>query len=216
MQQHPVLTARCRLEVLRNLSLLHDYAHYIVTNRRSKKKRIKAVPRKITLRFEDDSSSCFGVPKGLNKAEQAGGLPSNTLMLVAAYNQVTPAAFKQLLADLDCLDQRHTAPMVLKVITSSTGNIRQSTASSTGSDQHTTATVDVPAAATAGTAVSVDGTLGCFSSAHELIEAAKALLQQQLVHVVMEGTSSSPALYFLPTKQGFCRRVPAASGNDRT
>jgi hypothetical protein len=44
----------------------------------------------------------------------------------------------------------------------------------------------------------------------QLIAAVAPLLQQSLVHVVMEGSAASPALYFIPTKVGFRRRLPRA------
>jgi hypothetical protein len=140
IQQHATVAARSRLESLRNLSLLHVYAHFIVTARTYKvKRRNRKVPKKLTLNFADvDSSACnLTVPKGLNKAEQSGGLPSHTLMLVASYDQITLPALQQLLVDLDCLDQQHAAPMVLKLLTARSIPL-PAAAAATGSTAETT------------------------------------------------------------------------------
>jgi hypothetical protein len=258
IHQHATVAARSRLESLRNLSLLHVYAHFIVTARTYKvKRRNRKVPKKLTLNFADvDSSACnFIVPKGLNKAEQSGGLPSHTLMLVACYDQITLLALQQLLVDLDCLDQQHAAPMVLKLLTMRSTPLPA--AAAPGSTAETTlakpAAAQVPLAAAAAAAHSYPPTScqegdstsavqsrtfgqtpgppsqlhlrtaaaaahapsnsleGAAGSVEELIAAVAPLLQQRLVHVVMEGGAASPALYFIPTKQGFHRRVPAAA-----
>eukprot|EP00775_Hariotina_reticulata_P011743 gene11743-11888_t len=109
---------RSRLEKLRNLSLMHDFAHHIVTfsQRKTRKERMKAIPKTVTLKFGDGTTTSFTVPKQLTKAEQQGGLPNSTLMLVTGHDQISEDAFQELLSDLDCLDQHHTASMVLKVL----------------------------------------------------------------------------------------------------
>jgi hypothetical protein len=254
IQQHAAVAARSRLESLRNLSLLYVYAQFIVTARTYKvKRRNRKVPKKLTLNFADvDSSACnFTVPKGLNKAEQSGGLPSLTLMLVACYDQITLPALRQLLADVDCLDQQHAAPMVLKLLTTRS-TPTAAAAATTDSTLAEAAALKVPAAAAAATAhsqpasfqeggssdavhdrsqtpggaasqhhptaaaaahpsSSLSSTEAAASSVEELIAAVAPLLQQRLVHVVMEGGAASPALYFIPTKRGFHRRVPAGA-----
>jgi hypothetical protein len=237
------VAARCRLESLRNLSLLHVYAHFIVTARTYKvKRRNRKVPKKITLNFTDidGSSANFTVPRALNKTESSGGLPSHTLMLVACYDQVTLPALQQLLIDLDCLDQQHAAPMVLKLLTtqsspaaavavaaaaaarstheakppsspadggSRAGAADYSNLAATPGHQASTA----PTAAAAAAAMSLPRSSLAASSVEELIAAVAPMLQHRLVHMVLEGSAGSPALYFIPTKRGFHRRVPAAA-----
>lgn len=210
IMQHPSCIRRCRLEALRNLSLQHDYAHYIVTTRCTKRERVKAVPRKVALRFEDSSSTTIAVPKSLTAAEKIGGLPSNTLMLVSAFHQLTVTAFQQLLADIDCLDQHHSAPMVLKVTTAACQHSSSNTSSKLDS-KHTldkaSNSIQTAAKGQAEAAAAVH-TYNHASSPQQLIDAAVPLLRHTLQHVVMEGTATSAALYFIPTKQGFYRRVP--------
>jgi hypothetical protein len=242
-QQHATVAARSRLESLRNLSLLHVYAHFIVTARTYKVKRCnRKVPKKLTLNFTDvDSSHCnFTVPKGLDKAEQTGGLPSHTLMLVACYDQITLPALRQLLADLDCLDQQHAAPMVLKLLTTRStppaaaaapaaaavdvaaaaagrsppsSFLEDSSKDAVPGYSQAVVTPNQPplGAAAAAAAGSSSSASAAASSVEELIAAVAPLLSQRLVHVVMEGSAASPALYFIPTKQGFHRRVPAGA-----
>ncbi|WIA28282.1 hypothetical protein OEZ86_010835 [Tetradesmus obliquus] len=250
IQQHATVAARCRLEALRNLSLLHVYAHFIVTARTYKvKRRNRKVPRRITLNFTDiDGSSCeFTVPRALSKAESSGGLPSHTLMLVTCYNAVTLPALQQLLADLDCLDQQHAAPMVLKLLTARSSpaaaaaavaaaaaaaacslHASQPPSSSADGNSRADAAVECsqaapldhlvpgkPAAAAATSPPSTPPThshTSVANSVEELIAAVGPLLRQRLVHLVMEGGAASPALYFIPTKNGFHRRLPAAAG----
>ncbi|WIA08211.1 hypothetical protein OEZ85_007660 [Tetradesmus obliquus] len=245
IQQHATVAARCRLEALRNLSLLHVYAHFIVTARTYKvKRRNRKVPRKITLNFTDiDGSSCeFTVPRALSKAESSGGLPSHTLMLVACYNALTLPALQQLLADLDCLDQQHAAPMVIKLLTARSSPAAAAAAAAAACSLHASeppsssadgnsradAAVDgsqaaalshlvpgKPAAAAAATSPPstppTHSHTSVANSVEEMIAAVGPLLRQRLVHVVMEGTAASPALYFIPTKNGFHRRLPAAA-----
>ncbi|KAF6258124.1 hypothetical protein COO60DRAFT_1151482 [Scenedesmus sp. NREL 46B-D3] len=250
IQQHVTVAARCRLESLRNLSLLHVYAHLIVTARTYKvKRRNRKVPKKVTLNFADiDNSSChFTVPRALSKAESAGGLPSHTLMLVACYDQLTLPALQQLLADLDCLDQQHAAPMVLKLLTTRSLPAAPAAAAAAaaaaagrtilpnrppgGGSCSLAAVQDSSRAAISGSltpplphptaagAAAVAHPPSCSAAAgsvNELIATVAPLLQQRLVHVVMEGSAASPALYFIPTKQGFCRRVPAVAAVPQT
>lgn len=222
MQQLPTCIRRCRLEALRNLSLQHDYAHYIVTARCSKRERVNAVPRKLTLRFEDDSCSTVAVPRSLTQAERTGGLPTNTLMIAIPFDQLSVSAFKQLLADVNCLDQHHSAPMVLKVTAAATSSSRISS-SSTGTQDSRSSFLQHPApccdlgsgnpatSASSAAAVCTAGQAVHPGGLEQLITVAAPLLQQLLPHIVMEGSASSGALYFIPTKQGFCRRIPLGS-----
>lgn len=212
---------RSRLEVLRDLSLMHDFAHHIVSfsHRKTKKERVKAIPKVVILKFADGTSTSFDVPKQLTQAEQQGDLPSSTLMLVTGHGQMTVDAFQDLLSDLDCLDQHHTASMVLKVVNIGNTQIapgikrrreKASTHQQAGTENCPGSSGAIHSGA--GALLAEEEAPSYAQSIEQLIAVATPLLQQDgpLPDMVMEGSLSSPALYFIPTKQGFCRRLPRA------
>jgi len=206
LQQHPMVRRRIRLERLRNLSLVHDYAYYM-TSSVPKQQRIKKVPRSLCLQFADGSSTQFAVPKGgvvgagqqRTKRQQSGlaaaavsmpGLPSHALMIVACCHALTSAALSEVLADLSTLDRNHAAPIVMQVCHS---------CSDTTQDEHAAAVCQKTAQAET-----------CCGSCAALESAAVLLITGALRDVVKEGGASHKALTFIPTKQGFYRRVSAA------
>lgn len=204
LQQHPMVRRRIRLERLRNLSLVHDYAYFVTSRDVPKHQRIKQVPRSLCLQFADGSSTTFAVPKGGvvgagNKRLQSGlaaaamsmpGLPTHALVIIACCHTLTSAALSEMLADLSTLDRNHAAPIVMQVCHS---------CSDTAQDEHAAAVCQETAQAET-----------CCGSCAALESAAVPLVTGALRDVVMEGGASHKALTFIPTNQSFCRRIPAA------
>jgi hypothetical protein len=122
LQQHTTLARRVRLENMRNLSLLHWYAYYIVSREKSKQQRIKQVPRSMCLRFSDGSSTHLDIPRGgiagIAKQygqQQTAGLPKHALVLVSDSSSISSAALLELLSDIDTLDKQHATPVLLQI-----------------------------------------------------------------------------------------------------
>jgi hypothetical protein len=218
LQQQAVLRRRIRLEKLRNLSLLHDYAYYITTINLSKQTRIKRVPRSICLSFADSSSSTLDVPKGgvagANKPDRrrgtsgssaaTSGLPTHALMLLCWSADISTSALLELLADLDALDKQHAAPIILQVRNSSTGTFwlrnveERKLLDGDGLEEQ---------------GRPVPGSYRALKAGFAALEAAALpAVTGVLKDVVQErgGLSESEALTFIPTSKGFCRRVPLA------
>lgn len=236
LQRQPVMKRRVRLERLCHLWSLHHYAYYIVSKDKSKQQRIKQVPRSICLQFADGSSTTFDVPKGgaagaakqQKRARRGGGqhggsssidvtgLPTHGLLLWCSSQQITPAALVELLRDVDALDSQQAAPILVQVVraSASSGSISQQGQGALSQHQQPGAS----AAAAAGDDSSPklpqphqQAVAGNSKQVFEALDAAASAAISSsggLVDVVKEGSCASGVLTFIPTKQGFCRRVP--------
>lgn len=169
-----------RLEQLRTVSQLHDWAYLVAGVSTPKWQRLRSLPRRVTLKFDGGSSVKLLVPRDV-PTEQLGGLPAQVPLLEVDAAQLAPDTFSQLLADLDCLE-RHGAAMVLRVDSS---KCRRGDSSEQQQQQQQ---------AGSGTA--------------HLLAAAAPLLRTSLRGIALEGDAHSPLLYAIPTSMGFCRRVP--------
>jgi hypothetical protein len=222
LQQQNTLARRVRLEKLRNLSLLHFFAYYIMSDK-SKQQRIKQVPRSICLRFSDHSSTDLDIPRGgiAGLAKQYGqqqteGLPTHALVLVADSHGISSAALLELLTDMDTLDKRHTAPILLQIRrpyidhgdSSSSGCSRRR--SSAQKRQNVTVSLDV--SSPSGTGVVDPAVASSSNSSFAALDAAVLLALSAigpLRNIAQEGDASCAAMTFIPTKNSFCRRMPA-------
>jgi hypothetical protein len=213
LQTQPTLLRRIRLEKLHNLSLLHDYAYYITSNSKSKQQQIQKVPGSLQLQFPDNSTTTFDIPKGgvsgamqpqkkqrrthgdsTALAAAVSGLPTHALLLIAPSAHITTPALLELLSDLDTLDKHHAAPMILHVQNSSILACQPGSAECFPPD---------------GGVARVGTSHGGHFAALDV--AAGSAVSGPLRDVVKEGDASSGALTFIPTSQGFCRRVPLAA-----
>jgi hypothetical protein len=213
LQTQPILLRRVRLEKLHNLSLLHDYAYYITSSSKSKQQRIQKVPGSLQLQFADNSTTTFDIPKGgvsgamqphqkqrrthgdsTALASAVSGLPTHALLLIASSAHITTPALLELLSDLDTLDKHHAAPMILHVQNSSNLVCLQCCAEL----QALSEGLARVGASHGGHFASLDAAAGSAVVGH-------------LRDVVKEGDAGSGALTFIPTSQGFCRRVPLAA-----
>lgn len=214
LQQQTTLARRIRLERLRNLSHCHFYAYYITCADESKQWRIKQVPRSLRLRFSDGSSTIFDVPRGgiagavkqygQQQTEQTDGLPKNALVIVTNSQKISCSALLELLTDMDALDKQHAAPLLLQI----QRHNDSSRHCNTSSRQHRSrGRGDCAAAKAEQSAVGVVE-IDSFAALEAAVLPALSA-RGPLRDIVKEGGASSAALTFIPTKNSFCRRLPA-------
>lgn len=225
LQQHTTLARRIRLEKLRNLSLLHWYAYYMVCRDKSKKQRIKQVPRSICLSFSDGSSTSLDIPRGgiAGVAKQYGhqetqGLPTHGLVLVIDSHSISTAAVLELLADIDTLDKQHATPILLQIRRHDDRGGNSSSKRSTGrSSGHVSAQAhqvvghgvlspDGADARQAAVAASSNSSYAALEAAVLPVLSATGPLR----NIAKEGDASCVAMTFIPTTNSYCRRVPAS------